>query len=203
VMARGVRLGTAACALAAVLAAAPPATRAAEPAPAPHPVPEPPDVHPTIDEIRLHEAQRSDRAYAVGRIQWCYPQKLAGTIGVIVTRLPADYDCATTCLLRGMTFQANAGLAGGGLALGYGSLVGETGASRRFLRHPYVGWGARAAYLRTWRGSELDPGGASFLGGEAGVTIAQFSLVVGLFHPVGPDPSQGGWRVFGGAGWGF
>lgn len=196
--ARGGKLGAAACALATALSAS-----AAEPVAAGHPVPEPSGVHPTIDEIRAHEAEQSRRTYTLGRIQWSYPQKLAGTIGVIVTRLPKDYDCATTCLLRGLTVQGTAGIGGGGLALGYGSLVGETGASRRFIRHPYVGWGARAAFLRTWRGSELTPGGADFLGAEAGVTIAQFNLVVGIFHTLGPDPPVQNWRVFGGAGWGF
>jgi hypothetical protein len=199
VNARRGRLGAAACALATALSAA----SAAEPAAAGHPVPEPAGVHPTIDEVRAHELQQSRRAYVLGRIQWSYPQKLGGAIGAIVTRLPKDYDCTTTCLLRGLTVQGTAGLGGGGVALGYGSLVGETGASLRFIRHPYVGWGARAAYLRTWRGSELEPGGANFLGAEAGVTIAQFNLVVGVFHILGPERPGQDWRVFGGAGWGF
>jgi len=199
VTARGVCLGAAACALVAAASLA----SAAETPPTEHPVPETPGAHPTIDEVRAEEARRETRAYVVGRISWSYPQKAGGALGAIVSRIPSDYDCTTTCLLRGLMVQGSAGLGGGELALGYGSLVGETGASRRFLRHPYVGWGARAAFVRTWGLSELEPQGASFVGAEAAVTIAQFNLVVGLFHELGSEPSGRGVRVFGGAGWGF
>src|SRR5262249_54780736 len=92
VTARGVWTGAAACALVAASLA-----RAAEP----------PDAHPTIDEVRAEESRRETRTYVVGRISWAYPQKAAGAIGAIVTRIPSDFDCTTTCLLRGLTVQGS------------------------------------------------------------------------------------------------
>lgn len=168
-----------------------------------HPVPEPPGGHPTIDEIRAHDAKTSRRVYTLGRVAWAYPSQLAGSFGAIFTRLPVDYDCTTTCLLRGLTVHGTAGLGAGGLAIGYGSLVGETGADRTFIRHAYVGWGARAAFLRTWGSATLHPEGASYLGVETAATIAQFGLTFGAFRRLGPDRPGADWRVFGSVGWGF
>jgi len=175
----------------------------APPAGAPHPVPEPPGVHPTIDEVRAHDADTMRRVYALGRVQIDYPRRLTASSGFIVTRLPRDFDCTTTCLIQGPTVHGTLGLSGAGLAVGYGSLVGETGASGSFLRHAFVGWGARAAYLRTWRGAWDAPEGADYAGVEAAATAAQFALTFGVYRHVGAGAPEADWRVFFGAGWGF
>jgi hypothetical protein len=152
----------------------------------------------------LHAAEAPETSRTAGLIgaYWAYPTKASVDFGVIAARLPADYECKTPCLFRGLTFQLSAGLGGGELALGYGSLVGETGRGEWLLRRVFVGYGVRAAVVRTWGMSTLDPTGATFLGVEGAMTIAQFGLRLGVFRQVEGVSNQD-WRVFGGAGWGF
>lgn len=182
-----------------------PGAMAEAPAPpgTPHPVPEPPGVHPTIDEIRARNADTTRRAYVLGRVQLDYPRRLTASSGVIVTRLPRDFDCVTTCLIQGATVHGTLGLSGAGFAVGYGSFVGETGVSGSFLRHVYVGWGARAAYLRTWKDAWATPEGGDYVGVETAATAAQFALTVGFYRQVGPASAANDLRIFVGAGWGF
>jgi hypothetical protein len=125
------------------------------------------------------------------------------SFGVIAAQLPTAYDCKTPCLFRGVTFQGAAGLGGGELALGYGSLIGETAEGDWLLRRVFVGYGVRAAILRTWGLSTLKPDGATFAGVEGAMSIAQFGMRLGLFRQIEPGAGRGDWRVFGGAGWGF
>jgi len=122
---------------------------------------------------------------------------------VIAARMPATFECKSACLYQGLTVQGAAGLGGGELALGYGRVAAETGRTHWLLQRTYVGYGLRAALVRTWGSSTLEPQGATFLGVEAAVTVAQFGLRLGVFHDVGGPPEGVGWRVFGGAGWGF
>jgi hypothetical protein len=96
-----------------------------------------------------------------------------------------------------------AGLGGGELALGYGSLIGETGSGAWLLHRVFVGYGVRAAVVRTWGLSTLEPEGATFMGVEGAMTVAQFGVRLGVFHQVDSAGGQANWRVFGGAGWGF
>ena len=134
---------------------------------------------------------------------WNYPTKATIGFGMIATRMPANFECHTACLFRGVTLQGSAGLGGGELALGYGSLMGETGRGNWLLRRAFVGYGVRASVVRTWGLSTLDPGGATFLGVEGAMTVAQFGIRLGVFHRVEPAAGQADWQVFGGAGWGF
>jgi hypothetical protein len=134
---------------------------------------------------------------------WGYPTKATVSFGVIAAQLPVAYECKTPCLFHGLTFQGAAGLGGGELALGYGSLIGETGGGEWLLRRVFVGYGVRAAILRSWGLSTLEPDGAAFAGVEGAMSIAQFGMRLGLFREIGSGAGQGEWRVFGGAGWGF
>lgn len=149
------------------------------------------------------DTQLERRTGGLLRAQWAYPAQAAVTFGVIVTKLPSDFDCKTTCLYRGATVQGTAGMGAGELTIGYGSLVGETGYGSWLLRRVYVGYGVRAALLRTWGTSELDPDGRTYWGVEGAFTISQFSLTVGVFRPTIPDDATRSWRLFGGVGWGF
>ena len=154
--------------------------------------------------VRAEDASEASRTAGLLRVHWDYPAKASLGFGVIATRMPANFECKTACLFHGVTIQGAAGLGAGELALGYGSLVGETtGPGEWLLRRVYVGYGVRAAVVRTWGASTLDPSGATFLGVEGAMTVAQFGMRLGVFHRVEPVPGQGDWRVFGGAGWGF
>jgi len=153
--------------------------------------------------VSAEDAAAAFRTAGLLRVQLDYPAIASLGFGVIATRMPANFECETACLFHGVTIQGAAGLGAGEFAIGYGSLVGETGGGKWLLRHVYVGYGVRAAVVRTWGTGAADPGGAAFLGVEGAMTIAQFGLRLGVFHRLEPVSGQGDWRVFGGAGWGF
>lgn len=137
------------------------------------------------------------------RAQWDYPAQASLGFGVIAAKMPADFTCNTACPFRGVTFQGAAGLGGGELAIGYGSLVAETGHGDWLLRRVYVGYGVRAAVVRTWGANTLDPEGATFVGIEGAMTIAQFGMRLGVFHRFESVSGSADWQLFAGAGWGF
>lgn len=161
------------------------------------------DPGPTTEEVvREHDADTSHRVYGLIRAGVHYPMQVAVASGIIVASLPRDFDCTTSCAMRGLTVQGALGPGGAEASIGYGSLVGETGGNRAFLRHVFVGYGVRASYLRTWGSSTLSPGD-DFVGVESAWTVSQFGLTVGVYHRVpGDDPGES-WKVFGGLGWGF
>ena len=123
------------------------------------------------------------------RVHWDYPAKASLGLGVVVAKLPSSFDCHTSCLLHGLTVQGAAGLGGGELAVGYGSLIGETGRGDWLLRRAFVGYGVRAAAVRTWGASTLDPHGATYVGVEGAVVIAQ--LAFGWESSAGRSPLSG------------
>jgi len=153
--------------------------------------------------VRAHDADRSRRVYGLARIHWDYPTELTGGSGILVTKLPRDYDCTTTCPMRGFTLQGALGTGGAEASFGYASMVAETGKSHDFLRHVYVGYGIRAAYVRTWGSSNLSPEGDDFVGVQSGWTIAQFSVTFGVFRRVPASDPGDRTKVFAGLGWGF
>jgi hypothetical protein len=137
------------------------------------------------------------------RVHWDYPAKASLGFGVVVAKLPSSFECHTSCLFHGLTVQGAAGLGGGEVAVGYASVIGETGRGDWLLRHAYVGYGVRAAAVRTWGASTLDPHGATYLGVEGAMVIAQFGLRIGVFRRTEPVVGEKDWRIFGGVGWGF
>lgn len=149
------------------------------------------------------DAPNALRTGGLLRVHWDYPAKASLGFGVILARMPANFDCKTTCLYRGSTIQGAAGLGAGELAVGYGSMVAETGRGDWLLRHVYMGYGVRASLLRTWGSSTLDPAGATFLGVQGAFTVTQFSVTMGVYRRVTSVEGENGWRVFGGIGWGF
>ena len=153
--------------------------------------------------VRADDLPAAPRTAGLIAAYWGYPTKATVGFGVIASRLPSNFECKTPCLFHGVTIQVAAGLGGGELALGYGSLVGETGSGAWLLRRAFIGYGVRAAMVRTWGLSTLDPSGATFVGVEGAVTVAQFGLRLGVFHRIPSVSGQDDWRVFGGAGWGF
>ena len=132
-----------------------------------------------------------------------YPAKFSVGFGLIAARMPANYTCHTSCYFHGLTVQGAAGLGAGEFSIGYGSVIGETGRGDWLLRRVYLGYGVRAAVVRTWGESTVDPQGATYLGVEGAATIAQFGLRLGVFRREGSVRGQPDWRVFGGAGWSF
>ena len=133
-----------------------------------------------------------------------YPTIASVAFGVIVAKLPQSFECRTTpCLFSGLTLQAAAGVGGGEVALGFGRLTGETGRGNWLIRRPYIGYGVRAAALRTWGEAALVPAGDTFLGVEGAFTVAQFGIRLGVFRRTETVQGEKDWRLFGGMGWGF
>ena len=153
--------------------------------------------------VRAEDAAEAPRTAGILGAYWGYPTKASLDFGVIATKMPANFECQTTCLFHGVTIQGAAGLGGGEISIGYGSLIGETGRGRWLLRRVFVGYGVRAALVRTWGISTLDPNGATFVGIEGAMSVAQFGMRLGLFRRAEPVAGQKDWQVFGGAGWGF
>lgn len=156
-----------------------------------------------LDAVRAEDALPALRTGGLLRVHLDYPTKVSVGFGVIAARIPANFECKTSCLFHGMTLQGAAGLGGGELAIGYGSLVGETGHGDWLLRRVSIGYGVRAAVLRTWGDSPIDPHGGTFLGVEGEGAVAQFGVRLGVFRRVDPVYGERDWRVFGGAGWSF
>lgn len=153
--------------------------------------------------VGAEEPSDTRRTAGFFRAHWDYPAKASLGFGVIAARMPASFECKSACLYQGVTVQAAAGLGAGELALGYGRIAAEAGPTNWLLRKTFVGYGLRAALVRTWGTSTLEPEGATFLGVEGAMTVAQFGLRLGVFHGIGGSPDRVGWRVFGGMGWGF
>ena len=157
----------------------------------------------TASLVRAEDAAPTFRTNGLMRVHWDYPAKASLGFGVIAARIPANYGCKTPCLFHGLTIQGAAGIGGLELAVGYGSFVGETGPGSWLIRRTFIGYGVRAAAVRTWGASPLDPHGATYLGVEAAGVVAQFGLRLGVFRRVETVPGKKDWRVFGGAGWNF
>ena len=158
----------------------------------------------STNTIFAQDAAEAFRTAGLLRVHWDYPAKASLGFGIIAAKMPANFECKTSCLFRGVTIQGAAGLDAGEFAIGYGSLVGETtGRGEWLIRHAYVGYGVRAAVVRTWGASEPAYGGATFLGVEGAMTIAQFGLRLGVFHQVASASGEDDWHIFGGLGWGF
>jgi hypothetical protein len=158
---------------------------------------------PGLGPVLAQDAEPVTRTAGLIRATWDYPTQASVGFGVIAAKLPANFRCKAACLYHGATIQAAAGIGGGELAVGYGSIVGDVGSGSWLLRHPYVSYGVRAAAVRTWGTTTLDPSGATYLGVEGGVTVAQFSLRMGVFRRTETVYGEKDWRVFGGLGWGF
>jgi len=156
-----------------------------------------------LGAVRAGDPEDAPRTAGFFRAHWDYPAKASVGFGVVAARMPASFECQSACLYQGLTVHGAAGLGGGELALGYGRLAAESGRTHWLLQRTYVGYGLRAALVRTWGSSTLEPQGATFLGVEAAMTVAQFGLRLGVFHDIGGSPEAVGWRIFGGAGWGF
>ena len=149
------------------------------------------------------DGPETTRTAGLLRVHWDYPAKASLGFGVVVAKLPSSFGCRTACHFNGVTVQGAAGLGGGELAVGYGSLVGESGHGDWLLRRDFIGYGVRAAMVRTWGASTLAPDGDTFLGVEGAMVVAQFGFRLGVFRRVETVHGEKDWRVFGGAGWGF
>lgn len=153
-------------------------------------------------QVRAADRDRRWTVTPVGRLRITHPQQVSAAIGALVSAQPAGFDCVATCEYRGWLLQAEPGLAGGQLSAGWAKLVGGKAHRERFLSQVYVGYGFKAALLRTWGDANLSPPDQTFLGVESAVTIININFSLAGFRHVGSGAGDD-WRIAGGIGWGF
>jgi len=178
----------------------PPAMAAEQPLP----VPDPPSAQGLEEAILAEQRHRSTRAFGLVSVGYAYPERAAGSIGMLFAELPTTADCHTLCELRGPVVRARVGQGGGSVAVGWAQLFGETRRHERFLSpQVYLGYGVFAAALRTWGETWHEPAGQTLIGAEGQFTIVGFNFRLGAYRNVhGPEGGQP-WLVTGGFGWGF
>lgn len=162
-----------------------------------------PELPAGIERIREHDSRTELRRVGLLGLRLSYPQKLAGSLGVIWARLPADFDCSAVCDFRGPFVQLEPGLAGAQFGAGYGVLVGERGRNRFYLRRVYVGLAVKATLLRTWGDAAVEPVRQTFGGVELSASVAQVNFRLGLLRSLSDADVRERWLVAGGIGWGF
>jgi hypothetical protein len=156
-----------------------------------------------IEQIREHDSRTERRRVGLLGLRLSYPQRVAGSLGAIWVRQPADFDCATVCDFRGPFAQIEPGLAGVQLGAGYAVLVGEKGRNTHYLRRIYVGLGVKGTLLRTWGDAPVNPPDQTFAGVEVNASIAQVNFRLGMLRSLSDPASGEHWLVTGGLGWGF
>ncbi|MCP4659829.1 MAG: hypothetical protein GY856_30875 [bacterium] len=180
-------------------AAQPPTTPADRLAPAP----DPPSAQRLSEAIVAEQRHRSTRAFGLVGVGYAYPERAAGSVGLLFAELPTAADCHTLCDLRGPMVRARLGQGGGSVAVGWARLHGETGGNERVLSKVYLGYGFAAAALRTWGDPWHEPAGQTLIGAESRFTIVGVNFRLGVYRNVhGPDRGDP-WLVAGGFGWGF
>jgi hypothetical protein len=153
--------------------------------------------------IAAREANTQPRVYILAAARLTSYEGFAASVGWLFTRAESDFDCHTTCDLRGPTLQLEPGLDGGQLSVGYARIFGETGRSERFLATQYLGLGVRATLLHTWRDGDLGPSGSNFVGLEGQFTITRVSFTLGALWHVSGGSTDHDWAITWGFGWGF
>ena len=165
--------------------------------------PPPPPAEITVETVAAYDADLERRVVGIWRVRLSHPQKLSLGLTAMLSRQPADYECVATCLYRGWRIQAEPGLAGGQLSVGWASLVGDRKRKKHFLTDVYLGYGVRATLLRTWGDAGVTPADQTFAGLEADFTVTRVNFSLGLMHRVSSGSAEEDWIVTGGMGWGF
>jgi hypothetical protein len=165
--------------------------------------PGPPFIADVTARLAALDADRGRRTYTLWRGALSYPLSAAASLGAIVTSLPRTHDCRSLCEMRGLTVHATAGLTGGELAIGWARAFAETGPRRRTLANVPLAYGMRAALMRTWGDSPLDPTAQTLAGVEVALTITRVSFTAGAFVPVSAGPHHESRAITGSIGFGF
>jgi hypothetical protein len=146
---------------------------------------------------------RSRRVFGLWRGAFSHPLSLSASLGAVVAGLPRTEDCRSLCELRGMTVHVSAGLTGGELAVGWAQLFAASDARRHFLTDVSLGFGVRAALVRTWGASRLEPPAQTLAGVETALTITRVSFTLGVLVPLAAGAEHHRRTVTGSVGFGF
>jgi hypothetical protein len=163
----------------------------------------PPEAADSVAQVRAELGDLVRRQVGTRSVRFTYLARLTASGGVLVFRQPRSFDCETTCAVKGLLAQVEAGTGGGTVSLGWGSLVGEKEKNRFFLHHVYVGYALRGSILRTWGDAPLEPVAQTFAGAEAEFAVAVACFSLGVYRRISGAPGEPTWRLTGGIGWGF
>ena len=158
-------------------------------------------------ELALQRVQQElgnveKRWYGLTRVRWSYPQKLSAGFGAMLVEQPKDADCLTGCAIRGWHFEVEPGLYGIQGGIGWGSLVGETGRTKRLMHIVHFGWAVRGVVMRTWGDAHLDPRSQTLAGIEGSFSITRLNMSVGVLRTLSSE-ATGDWVISVGFGMGF
>jgi len=142
------------------------------------------------------------RWYALTRIRWGFPLRLSAGFGAMLVEQPRTADCASACMVHGWHFEVEPGQYGIQGSVGWGSLVGETGRTKRWLHTANWGWAVRGAVLRTWRYGPMGPIPQTLVGVEGNLSIVRLNFSAGLMRSLSARTDDD-WVIVGAVGWGF
>ena len=154
------------------------------------------------DLIIAEEGDTERRAVPVAALRLTYPQIASLSYGVLLTRLPVEYDCRVPCDMWGGFAQIEPGLGGGKASVGWGRLIGEQRQGRPFLSGVFLAMAGKATVLRTWGDESPLPANQGYVGGEFEFSVARVNMGVGALHRVSGDDGRE-WVFTGHLGWGF
>lgn len=156
-----------------------------------------------LQRVLAEEATLDRRVLTTARVRFGYPLRASAGLTTVIGRLPAAWECETTCRLRGPIVRVEPGLAGLQVNAGYGSIIGETRSPHRFVREVFVGWSLEGAVLRTWGDSPIEPDSRTYVGAEAAFTITRVNFTLGAMRRLEGGTAHDRWLVTGGIGLGF
>ena len=156
------------------------------------------------DQVRADVDDTSLRWVGIGRVRYSTPMQVSVGAGAVVARVPSSHDCVAFCEYRGLVLHLEPGLAGGQLGVGYARLIAGRRPGSPFLSNIYVGWSGRAALLRTWGDSDLDPARQTLAGFEAQFSLPRVSFTLGAMRRISSAHQDADSYVYtAGIGWGF
>ncbi len=160
---------------------------------------------PTTSELTKTVASPPTVRRVIGSVLVRYSQSLSGSIGggLIVSDADSTDACNVLCDLRGPVVQLEAGRDGAQVAGGWGWIVAETTAGRRFVKRTHLGYAVKAVWLRTYSDSRLGDAHQGWAGVEGSVSAIGVHLSATLLRGRSTQDSKREWRVVGAVGWGF
>ncbi len=153
--------------------------------------------------IRQEQDSESLRWVGTVRARLSYPQRFSVGLGAMAAPQPAEHECIAVCHYRGLIAQIEPGISGGQFSIGWARLVAERRRDAPLLTDVYVGWGIRAAVLRTWGNSGLTPEEQTLAGIEGQFSVARVGFSLGVMYRLSPDHERSRYLVTAGIGWGF
>jgi hypothetical protein len=128
-----------------------------------------------------------ERTWFAYGVRYTQPQKAAASL-TIMRAMETD-----TKMVTGWFAQAEPGLGGGKVSVGFGALT----PSDHALLPPIFGAGAKASLLRTWGSPQGAPSGQTLLGPEIDLALPYVKLSTGYLWRVGGATETGGQFTWG------